>query len=876
MPEPNLPTPMRIRGSYRRRILERLSDAPGTVSEVTSSIGLRMPHVSAELKRLREEGLVQSDEGVSRRGAKQHLTTLGWDAIVDDELARLNALGIDPAPPGTHVCLLAKDGPLLLLAYDSHLDSPLIPVPVSGMASSSRGTSRSSGKEGVMRDWVWAVARERDVRWYDRNTLNPCDPPSEDRDGSKLGDWSADEERIGLLRAKMLDPRQTTRLALGTWFSSPSAGEWPTLASPLGDSSAWTVGTVHPEVPPLSLRSPSFAVLPDRLSTSMVLNAAIEGALTIGEASLVGKRPSALPLSIIPSWIKLAHPRLDNATRLERLEGLIASITKGRRKRGGGLRVSDSTWRKFVSDWGDRDWSRDEPGLGEVIDVKGLGKLARRSLSAWATEREGQTPLVLQLHSDSDKDLQRLLADGRTRLSIISSEPQVRIDHPSLRVSQVRRVPWFRLRLAQDVEIEVDLSNRSLGATVPLPEGWLAPETYDEFHSAREGLSHLFPELRGVTDSTPPMVGRRRAVALAWWPSGNSMLADALETSDPLAGWFACSSHNRWSYWNRRGGELDEGWVHLLLPEQVPVEELPSLAAHSPRSWRKAAGDYMASQLRSDPDLAIRLRSRTTTGSEEGLLWLAQVLVTHSPWVSDELATNLANHLLESIPTSLVDDYTGMIAGFSSLERRSVIGDEWVDALMGLQQDESALKGWQTLIRMSSTEHEPDLPSLRALATLPTQWWSHLAPRLVQTMIQDPISRRFLLESEISWASALLRGAGSINEVPGVGQIEHPGVCTETIDRLLRLVRSAERIDDLVVSDHLMDVTEAIDSLRSGTMPSPGRTHLHVGWLVRPIESWPLFVASDTLDGDFEVGILLTRRESAYVEALESDAQMRF
>ena len=51
-------THRRIRSSYRRRLLDHLSDGPSTVSVAGKAVGLRLPHASAELKRMREEGLV--------------------------------------------------------------------------------------------------------------------------------------------------------------------------------------------------------------------------------------------------------------------------------------------------------------------------------------------------------------------------------------------------------------------------------------------------------------------------------------------------------------------------------------------------------------------------------------------------------------------------------------------------------------------------------------------------------------------------------------------------------------------------------------------------------------------------------------------------
>ncbi|MDE0708746.1 MAG: winged helix-turn-helix domain-containing protein, partial [Candidatus Poseidoniales archaeon] len=59
----------RIRSGVRRRILERLSEGRATVTQISSSTNLRLPHTSAELKRLRKEGLVFSDDETGSRGA---------------------------------------------------------------------------------------------------------------------------------------------------------------------------------------------------------------------------------------------------------------------------------------------------------------------------------------------------------------------------------------------------------------------------------------------------------------------------------------------------------------------------------------------------------------------------------------------------------------------------------------------------------------------------------------------------------------------------------------------------------------------------------------------------------------------------------------
>ena len=61
--------PRRIRGLHRRRVLFALSRSDLTVAQISRQTGLRMPHVSAELKRLRNEEMVSSTADPGTRGS---------------------------------------------------------------------------------------------------------------------------------------------------------------------------------------------------------------------------------------------------------------------------------------------------------------------------------------------------------------------------------------------------------------------------------------------------------------------------------------------------------------------------------------------------------------------------------------------------------------------------------------------------------------------------------------------------------------------------------------------------------------------------------------------------------------------------------------
>ncbi len=81
--------PRRIRSKHRRRLILRLSQGDATVSKLANDSGLRMPHASAEIRRMREERLVSSDLPAGSRGSRIRLTQKGWKVIEDDEWSKL-------------------------------------------------------------------------------------------------------------------------------------------------------------------------------------------------------------------------------------------------------------------------------------------------------------------------------------------------------------------------------------------------------------------------------------------------------------------------------------------------------------------------------------------------------------------------------------------------------------------------------------------------------------------------------------------------------------------------------------------------------------------------------------------------------------------
>ncbi len=150
----------RIRSVVRRRILDRLSESRATVTEIAKEVGLRMPHASAELKRLRDEDLVNSDEETGSRGARLALTAKGWDMLRGDEIVRLKSLDDSPPPENALGRLVSVIGHNILVAFiRKPLDGPL-PIPNRPLESQLvAGTDEIQSA-----DWIWAEPIERRAR----------------------------------------------------------------------------------------------------------------------------------------------------------------------------------------------------------------------------------------------------------------------------------------------------------------------------------------------------------------------------------------------------------------------------------------------------------------------------------------------------------------------------------------------------------------------------------------------------------------------------------------------------------------------------------------------------------------------------------------
>ncbi len=871
--------PRRIRGSYRRRLLDLLSDGPLTVSEAGRLVGLRLPHVSAELKKLRAEGLVHSDSEPGQRGAKQHLTAAGWQALSSDELSRLTSLSEIQRPPAAIAQLLAKDGPQVLLAYTKELDETMIPLPVDSHLTTTPLEADYSGKRGVVQEWVWAVARESEVRWYALDTLERVSQPKQVGEQTMLSDWSSQGEHIGLVRARLLDPRQQLRLPVGTWFAEPSEGEWPPLPMPLGSSLDWSLGTVHSAVPPLSSKSPILSVIPDRLATTTLLNHSIAESMIIGEASLVGLDGSPVPLDALTHWIGRAHPRLSASERKVRLLGLLEAIRKGKRTTSGSSRVEESTWRRFLSDWPRRQWSEEEPLIGSVIDVAGLSHAAWLSLVDWSVERGEEIPVVIQYPplKEPEPHVHSVLDDSRVRLLILDREVTQEIAWPTIRSDPLRGPSWFRLKLAGDVELPCHLYSTPHSQQHSPPLDWSPPRNSSELAMVRDSLGdHLTGP--AATDVGPESsIDTRIYAAVVLSERGDSEWADKMESHDALAAWLATPKVERWSRWRRIGQQLGPDWIGLMEPADVDIENLSAVAASASPKWQDAARRHLGDRLRSEHDLGLRLWATAESGgaNSPGTSWLTSVLLTEVAWVGEEIAADLARRSTTVIENHPPDAIVESLNGIHWMEKQNLLAADWSERLAGCQTSSEQFRGWQSLRRLVGGELTLSIVQIVEILTLPLDWWAVVGADLFLRLVDTPEGRAVLLDRDLAWTPALLREVNEPHEIPGVGVVEHLGCPSSLKVALDRFISHIDADEEHLGTDCLSDLHNSLTAVAEGDAPPPGVTHPLIGWLAQPLERWPDFSPAELSRGCPEAMVRLAKRRSGFHDGLVQSVQRR-
>lgn len=849
----------RIRSGHRRRLLDRLTDGGATVSVLARDSGLRIPHASAELRRMRNDRLVASDQAAGARGARLHLTPSGWEAIRSDELAR--AMDALPLPsPAQRCCLLARDGANLLVGLLAPINSPLVLIPDRPIRhTSTEGTS--TGREGV--SWTWAVLRERSPRWFDLRSLEMLPEPPSSHDPQSISSYIGENHTIGIVRARLIDADRPVALAPGIWFEAPSHRPDPPLPEASHHRGGWTLGNCHDQSPDIRPKDPVCAIMEERLPRSMLLRTARANALVIADLGGLDASGHDYPISCLDAWIRRAHPRLIPSERRRRLNSLRERLTSTRR-----VRTEESTWRRFRKDWGEASFSTEENAL-RLLDTRGLGPTAVTSLIEWAVSEDERPPLVLEIPELLPDDvLTTLIPHPSLRLTLASSARPALAIFDELTVDSMRPLPWLRLRTRGGRDMPVRLVD-----PVPMsPEssvgGGEAPSVW-----AVMGLEDFVVS----TDDGDSMIES----AMSQYPEGNEDWSNMMEASYPVAAWIASPARTRWHRWQRLRARLDSEWIALLDLEYLPLERLAEVADEAPQRVLEMFAEKLRAMLRDDPEIALRARPATDPAqASEGASWVAAQLLSNAAWLPEDMQADLVRWALEAW---LVHPPADSLEALQAVDWMHGGADadavEYAPILQGVLRRSTGfetnhdLKVWSLLVERIRDRKQLEIEGVEAIVErLPLDWWALLAPELLTNLLAEEDSLDWLFENPIPWAAAVLRPKGEASSAPGLRDRVHPGCSPEIRNALARRLRARHERGTLPEgAAPLLDLLDSLDRAIESGAPSTGRTHPLVGWLAQPVENWPPLSAEFAMSGDAHVSERLILRRSGWHEGLSRD-----
>ena len=852
-----LPVLKRIRSAHRRRLLDRLTDGGTTVSILARDTGLRIPHASAELRRMRNDGLVASDQVAGARGARLHLTQSGWEAIRSDELAR--AIQVLPLPsPSLNHCLLARDGANILLGILAPLDSPLVLIPDRPLRGSV-GEGSSTGSEGV--SWTWAVLRERSPRWFDLTNMEMLLEPPSSHNPETISSYVGENHTLGIVRARLVDPDRPVALAPGIWFESPSRRPDPPLPEASHHRGAWVLGNCHNQSPDIRPKDPLSAVMEERLPRSMLLRTARANAMVIADLGGLDSGGQDYPISCLDSWINRAHPRLTPSERRRRLNSLRERLTSTRR-----VRTEESTWRRFRKDWKEANFSTEESGL-RFFDTRGLSTTAVTSLIEWAVSEQNRPPLVLEIPDAIPDDvLSAIISHPNLRLTL-SSKPRKSLEiFDELIVDPLRPLPWLRLRTLGGRDMPVRLVD-----TVPT-----APEVTEDEEVAPSPWSILGLEDEKFSSKIEgsSMIGS----AIAQFPEGNEDWSNMMEASYPIAAWIASPPKTRWHRWQRLRSRLDSEWIALLDLEYLPLERLAEVADEAPQRVLDIFADELRLLLHNNSEIALRTRPATDPKhASPGASWVAAQLLSNAAWLPEDMQEDLIRWALEAW---LVHPPSNSLAALQSVDwiytTQQADPTSYGPVLQGILRRANEfpidhdLKIWSLLVERIRDSKKLQIEDLEVIiANLPLDWWALLAPELLTNLLSEESSIDWLFDNPIPWSAAILRPKGEPSSAPGLSDRHHPGCSPEIRNSLARRLRSRSERGTLPESAApLLDLLESLDTVLEGGSPSTGRTHPMVGWLAQPIEKWPPIGNEVAMQGDPHISERIILRTSGYHEGL--------
>ena len=848
-------TQTRIRSKHRRRILSILAQGEATVSKLSMQSNLRMPHVSAEVKRMRDEGLATSDLPAGSRGARIRLTEIGWSLLEDDEwskILRLQDLPLDRES----CCLLSRDEENLTLCFLSTPRETMVQIP-NRIKKPQTENEKSTRNQGV--SWNWAVLSESSPRWFDTRNMEVIDSPPELAGPGSIDSYSDNPPIFGVVRAKLVDSNNSPTISPGVWFIQPDQIQSAPLDEPTYHRGDWILGSPHRKSPDIRPSQPVAAVIKERLPRSVLLRSARVNSLLLADLSGLDMEGGNYPIGALDYWIKIAHPRLTESERSRRLASLRDRISNSRR-----TKVAESTLRKFRKEWGERNFSSDESSI-KSIDLRGLGKSVTESLIRWSINRNDK-PLIVELqHKFSDSLLSKISSYSNLRLVIMDKISNHFSSFDILKIDQIRTLPWLSYQTSSGVKIPVRMKEQGK-STVDYSE-----EVESKTISPWEilGIYSVNDEFHHIIDTSSESIVRS---AISQFPHGDEEWANQMEASYPLAAWIASPKETRWQRWQRVSSRLDPEWMALLDMDYLPIERISELAEQAPESVKQVFSETITSILRADPDNLLRSWPAIDPNqANSGAAWLASHFIHNSAWLPKEAYSDILGWAVEAWLSHPPKNSLGALIGLKWLYRVENKSEEELNRIMTRIRDVGSelveghhLNTWSRLYDFSSGKRENNLDDITLfIRDLPNSWWAPFSSEFLITILNSSEAENFL-EEGIPWCSIILRPVGEISDAPGLSSIKHKGCDPGLLSHLQSFIRKIPDTPSSFSFNHILDLINAIESVRAERTPLVGTAHKFSGWLAQPIEKWPDFTMKMMIDGDFNISERLILGKSGF------------
>ena len=851
----------RIRSAIRHRILERLTEGRATVTQISKSTRVRLPHTSAELKRLRKEGLVQSDEETGTRGACLALTAKGWEILRADEIARIRELSSQTPPEGSLGRLISVMDNHLLIAFIRRPTDGPIALPTRPLESAIDQVSNS--------DWVWIEPRERIPRWISSETFLPATQPPRDVTPSSLSAWGAESQVWGLQRFKLVDESIPLRLAIGSWFGQLDDLTLVPVPNQVPVDGKWRLGTLGIGGPAIRLDEPLIAIGLDRMSREALLSSSSPNALTIAPQQF-DIESKGIPIGVLKKWVELVHPRLKDSEREERLR-LLNEILIDPQPSRSQRRIDDGTWRRFRKHWGNATWSNELLSKGDWIDTSTLSNQAEFSLIQWVLE-ESSIDIVVEARPSSHPvfPTARLPSNVRLVLTTDWKNPPLtnRIDAHAFLPSM-----WSQLTLFEGLELSVNLSPAMSIEALKDDVIWTPPSKASEVESSKEILGGEVEANQIPILSVDDDEERLLRAAILTYPTGNSNWSNQMESHYPIVSWIASPSVDRWSRWERIGPTLGPDWIGLMKSEDIPNEYLSKAALGSPQHWHDQLTIDIRQALRNDVEMAHQLRRSAETSSPEEAAWIAHILLSEVAWLPYEIQADLSTWSLDRFREAPPLRCAATISGLDWL------ANQFPDQMLSDSEDwrintrnagfskpqNHDLHLWALLTDWYKTGNRPHYSVMALiLQQLPEEWWAPFAEIILTALSDDPEGIPILAEMDVAWPSLIMRPEGEIHRIPGNATIEHGGVRRTLLARLERLTEHELWSEQSPGAKMIQDLAESLRAARDLSPPNFGLMHPMVGWLGIPIHRWPPKEVIQMSSGDHRITARLAKMQSGW------------